>query len=547
MLLSIISVAIYGLEAFLPNLIGNIISGIKGTNVTLLVTSVALLSGLRLFTALFDEIHSTLIQRLSVSISDTNNNLLISYIANTNLSNLDEMCREKSIYQKIMDNLILPENIVQFLMHMITQIIKIIIYLIIVLYLNPVLAGILFVASILSLGMILTFSRFIKTLELQTINNQSEYFYTVFDGVALREGIRAVEGENYFKAQCISSLDKYLCILKKKIDRELYLKVSNAVSANICMVTGIMGAAFSTLYSGLKPEYALTIIYISLMLGPSIKSICDQIIELNKNDVRIANILEFLHLEKQHDETNSSCVSNNNMDIVKIRLMNLTYKHKDSQINLINNLNISLSDSPIAFVGKSGSGKSSLAKLIAGLYKTNQGTIKYETSNGNLINRNEIKIVFVPQRPFIFSGSIYDNLVLHKQDVSNSRLINVLTQLKLDKRIGLTKKDLDKNFEQFDFSGGELQRINIARALIQEAHIVIYDEPTSSLDPETELIINDIIHSENYQCLSIVIAHKKTTIERCSSVLFFDETGIELLQEDTCSQKFDFFHPEKLA
>jgi ABC-type bacteriocin/lantibiotic exporter with double-glycine peptidase domain len=203
---------------------------------------------------------------------------------------------------------------------------------------------------------------------------------------------------------------------------------------------------------------------------------------------------------------------------------------------LIEEVNLSVSPGQrIAFVGSSGSGKSSLAKVIAGLYRPSGGQVLFDGRSLEEWPRELIvaSVAMVQQEIQLFGCSVIDNLTLWDHTIPRQRLIQACE----DARILNTIQRLPQGFDTImseggrNLSGGERQRLEIARALIQDPSILILDEATSALDPETERQVDLALRRRG--CTQIVVAHRLSTI-RDSDRIIVMEAG-RIVQEGTHS------------
>jgi ATP-binding cassette subfamily C protein len=180
----------------------------------------------------------------------------------------------------------------------------------------------------------------------------------------------------------------------------------------------------------------------------------------------------------------------------------------------------------IALVGGTGSGKSSLVKLLCGLYQPKQGKIflsgnDIATMDACMLARN---FAYVAQSGTLFSGTLYDNLTLWKQDIPLTKIQQSIKAAGLEDLIAersLYGKVLENGS---NFSGGEIQRIDIARALLQETPILILDEATSALDIITERKIIDYLRQCNKTI--IYIAHRLATVRHCDAIFVLENGSI---------------------
>ena len=172
----------------------------------------------------------------------------------------------------------------------------------------------------------------------------------------------------------------------------------------------------------------------------------------------------------------------------------------------------------IAFVGPSGAGKSTLVKLLVGLYRPNEGSIYYNHINGNEFDIDELRnqIGFVTQDTQLFAGTIKENLLFVNPEATDQDLSMALRKSSATALIERAEEGLDTVIGEggFKLSGGEKQRIAIARALLRKPHLLIFDEATSALDSITEEAITTTIReiSAEKAQITILIAHRLSTI-----------------------------------
>lgn len=227
-----------------------------------------------------------------------------------------------------------------------------------------------------------------------------------------------------------------------------------------------------------------------------------------------------------------------------IKIDNLSFKYNVESPNVLNNINLDIkAGEKIGFVGRSGSGKSTIAKLIQRLYYTTEGTIYIDGIDIRNINpvwlRTNIGIVL--QENYLFSGTIKDNISLPRPNVPMEGIIQVAKISGAHDFISKLPKGYDTEVGErgSSLSGGQKQRIAIARALISNPRILIFDEATSALDYESEKIIKDNMAMISKGRTTIIIAHRLSTIKDCDKIVCFDNGHIveigtheQLLQHD---------------
>jgi ABC-type bacteriocin/lantibiotic exporter with double-glycine peptidase domain len=195
----------------------------------------------------------------------------------------------------------------------------------------------------------------------------------------------------------------------------------------------------------------------------------------------------------------------------------------------------------IAIVGRSGCGKSTVAKLIAGLYEPWSGEILYDGKLRSDIPREVFcaSLMVVDQESYLFSDTVYDNIKLWDDTIPNATVIKAARDAQIHEEIMERPRGYDHRMREGakDFSGGQRQRFEIARVLAGEPTIAIFDEATSALDARTEYELTRAV--EKRGITSIVIAHRLSTIRDSDLILVLDKgrvvqqgTHDELYNED---------------
>lgn len=209
-----------------------------------------------------------------------------------------------------------------------------------------------------------------------------------------------------------------------------------------------------------------------------------------------------------------------------IDLKDITFGYNRLSLPLIENFSMSLKPgSRVALIGGSGSGKSTLAKLIAGLYKPWSGEILFDG-----FRKEEIKqgiftgsLAVVDQDIVLFEDPILDNITMWDSSTPQTAVIAAAKDAQLHEDIMQRKDGYDHIIQEGgkNFSGGQRQRFEIARALAQEPSIIILDEATSALDTNTELAIMKAIKAYGITC--IIVAHRLSTIRDCDEIIVLDK------------------------
>jgi ATP-binding cassette subfamily B protein len=209
------------------------------------------------------------------------------------------------------------------------------------------------------------------------------------------------------------------------------------------------------------------------------------------------------------------------------------FKHQTAQSRAIDDISFSAkAGETIAFVGPSGSGKTTLMKLLVGLYRPQQGKILYNGIDENDINYEDLRnqIGFVTQDTQLFSGTIKENLMFVNTSATDDDLMDVLKKASCTNLLARAEKGLDTMIGEggLKLSGGEKQRLSIARALLRKPRLLIFDEATSSLDSLTEEEITNTIKevSSKRNQITILIAHRLSTIMHADRIYVLEKGDI---------------------
>ena len=232
-------------------------------------------------------------------------------------------------------------------------------------------------------------------------------------------------------------------------------------------------------------------------------------------------------------------------DIKQLTFQDLSFKHQTAQYNALENVSFQVArGETVAFVGPSGAGKSTLMKLLVGLYQTQKGSISYNQIDSSEIVFDELRsqIGFVTQDTQLFAGTIRENLLFVCPQATEADILEALSKASCDKLLSKAEKGIDSVIGEggLKLSGGEKQRLSIARALIRKPKLLIFDEATSALDSITEEEITNTIRaiSAEKQQITVMIAHRLSTIMHADRIYVLEkgqiiETGshAELLAE----------------
>jgi ATP-binding cassette subfamily B protein len=219
-------------------------------------------------------------------------------------------------------------------------------------------------------------------------------------------------------------------------------------------------------------------------------------------------------------------------DISEVKFNNITFRHKTANYDALSNVSFEAKrGETIAFVGPSGSGKSTLVKLLVGLYSTETGTITYNGVESSEIDKEELQrqLGFVTQDTQLFSGTIKENLLFVRPSATIDEINRALEMASCQNLLARSEAGIETVIGEggMKLSGGEKQRLSIARALLRNPNLFVFDEATSALDSITEEAISSTIReiTDHKNHITVLIAHRLSTIMHADKI-FVLEKGV---------------------
>ncbi len=219
--------------------------------------------------------------------------------------------------------------------------------------------------------------------------------------------------------------------------------------------------------------------------------------------------------------------------VKKLSFQGVSFQHASAKTKALDDISFGVDlGETIAFVGPSGSGKTTLVKLLVGLYKPDEGDIQYNGISYDTIDYDNLRnqIGFVTQDTQLFAGTIRENLVFVKPDATDEEVKAALSKAAANSLMERAEKGLDTSIGEggMKVSGGEKQRLSIARALLRQPKLLVFDEATSALDSLTEESITQTIKeiSSSRSQINILIAHRLSTIMHADRIYVLEKGKI---------------------
>lgn len=213
-----------------------------------------------------------------------------------------------------------------------------------------------------------------------------------------------------------------------------------------------------------------------------------------------------------------------------------------SENRVFSNLSFKIKpNTTVAFVGKSGSGKSTILNLMSKMYEVDEGEVLIDKVNINDLNKDTLRrsISLVNQFPYIFDMTIKENLILAKEDATDQELLDAIEKASLKEFVDTLPNGINTKVGEsgVKLSGGQKQRLAIARALLRKSSIIIFDESTSSLDNFAQEEVKKSIDNLKGQSTIVIVAHRLSTIKNVDTIFFLDNG--EIVDSGTFNELFE--------
>ena len=296
------------------------------------------------------------------------------------------------------------------------------------------------------------------------------------------------------------------------------------------MRTGLVFALYMFIFQGIiLPGDLITLMFFSFFLFNPLQELGNVIATYNETKVSMDNFADLMNSKSEEIPSNPKTIG----PIDHLRFSNISFKHQSAASYAVQDISFEAqAGETIAFVGPSGSGKTTLVKMLVGLYKPAEGAIYYNEKNANEIDLTELRqqLGFVTQDAQLFSGTIKDNLLFVKPNATDDEINDVLQKSACQNLLVRAENGLNTTIGEggIKVSGGEKQRLSIARALLRKPRLLLFDEATSALDSITEEEITKTIRSISSQKnqITVLIAHRLSTIMHADKIFVLEQGKI---------------------
>lgn len=290
------------------------------------------------------------------------------------------------------------------------------------------------------------------------------------------------------------------------------------------------GILFLLLYLIFKDKLTvgelMTLQFYSFFIFGPMQEIGNVILSYREAEASLNNFEKIMHTPIEIQPENPERIH----QIETLTFNEVGFKHKSANNNALDNVSFKVNKGQaVAFVGPSGSGKTTLVKLLVGLYRPEIGQILYNDIDSKNIDIEELRsqIGFVTQDTQLFSGTIKENLLFVNPKASDEEMLTVLRMASCNSILDRSEHGLDTVIGEggMKISGGEKQRLSIARALLRKPNLIVFDEATSALDSITEEEITQTIKTvtEKKDHITVMIAHRLSTIMHADQIFVLEK------------------------
>lgn len=394
---------------------------------------------------------------------------------------------------------------------------------------NHLLFGITIVPVVLYAIIVWSFNKPIENVNRDTMENTAQITSYLFESINGIETVKAFNAERKVHLETETRLVKLIkSVFKNGFINNIQISLKSGIKSIFGIVLLWIGG-YEVLHGNLTIGELLSFNALLVYFITPIENLIDLQPQLQTAIVaadRLGEILD-LELEKSEDEYKKIKPATLKGDI---EFKNINFRYGTRPL-LIEGLDLKIGQGErIALVGESGSGKTTLAKLLMNFYQCEEGELLINGFNIKDLNTDVLrdKIAYISQNIFLFNGTIKENLTLGCNDIDHEKIVAACKKAQIHDFINSQPLRYDTTIEEngANLSGGEKQRLAIARAILKVPDIIIMDEATSNLDSTTEKAIERTMHEFSSDITTVIIAHRLSTIMRCDKIYVLEKGKI---------------------
>ncbi|UKB79390.1 ABC transporter ATP-binding protein [Chryseobacterium sp. MEBOG07] len=363
----------------------------------------------------------------------------------------------------------------------------------------------------------------------QAQNEMGNIFSIVDETLKSTKVIKIFSAEKIMDNRFMQSMQKWInSSINLGRKKELASPMSEFLGSVTFLIIAWYGGKQIIVEQSISPADFLVFLGIFFQILPPVKSLSQSISNVQKGEASLERVLEILDADVKIDEiANPVSISTLNSSI---EFNNIGFFY-DKDHTILKNFSLSIpKGKTVALVGQSGSGKTTIANLLARFYDVSEGEILIDGTNIKNLKLQEYRklLGMVTQESVLFNDSVYNNILMGKPDATKEEVIAAAKIANADAFITRLPEGYDSNIgdDGGKLSGGQKQRVSIARAVLKNPPIMILDEATSALDTESERFVQDALEKMMENRTSLVIAHRLSTIQKADWIVVMEKGDI---------------------
>lgn len=341
--------------------------------------------------------------------------------------------------------------------------------------------------------------------------------------------IKIFNAEKIMDNRFMKSMQKWInSSIRLGRKKELASPMSEFLGSVTFLIIAWYGGKQIIVEQSISPADFLVFLGIFFQILPPVKSLSSSISNVQKGEASLHRVLEILDADVKIEEI-AEPVSISNLE-THIQFKDIGFYYDKSNL-ILKNFNLSIpKGKTVALVGQSGSGKTTIANLLARFYDVSEGEILIDETNIKHLKLTEYRklLGMVTQESVLFNDTVYNNILMGKPDATKEEVVAAAKIANADLFISQLPNGYDTNIgdDGGKLSGGQKQRISIARAVLKNPPIMILDEATSALDTESEKFVQDALEKMMANRTSLIIAHRLSTIQKADWIVVMEKGDI---------------------
>lgn len=321
--------------------------------------------------------------------------------------------------------------------------------------------------------------------------------------------------------------------------RELASPTSEFLGSVTFLIIAWYGGKEIIVNQSIRPEDFLVFLGMFFQILPPAKSLSSSISNIQKGEASLVRVMEILDSDIKIDEVPNPTPIHELKDSIAFKNVGFYYNQDRT---ILKNFNLTIKKGQtVALVGQSGSGKTTIANLLARFYDVTEGSIEIDGENIKNLKLKDYRSIIgmVTQESVLFNDTIRNNIAMGKEDATEEEIVSASKIANVHQFISQLPEGYDTNIgdDGNKLSGGQKQRVSIARAVLKNPPIMILDEATSALDTESERAVQEALEKMMENRTSIVIAHRLSTIQKADHIVVMEKG--EIVEEGTHSELYN--------